>query len=60
LEDFVRYMEINLYGAVKTIQAYLQNLRKAEKSSILLVSTVAVKVGMPFHASISVAKEARD
>ncbi len=58
LEDFVRDMEINLYGAVKTIQAYLQNLKKAEKSSILLVSTVAVKVGMPFHASISAAKGA--
>jgi len=58
MEDFIRDMEINFYGAVKTIQAYLQHLKKAENSSIVLISTVAVKVGMPFHASISAAKGA--
>lgn len=53
-EDF----QINLLGAVKSIQAVLKNLQQAEQSGILLFSTVAVGKGMPFHASIAAAKGA--
>ncbi len=56
--DFTKDWEINFMGAVKTIQAFLPNLKKSENSSILLFSTVAVSMGMPFHASISSAKGA--
>ncbi len=58
-EDFLSDLEINLLGAVKAIQACLPGLKKADApASIVLFSTVAVKTGMPFHASIASAKGA--
>jgi len=56
LDDFKDDFEINVMGAVKSIQKYLDLLKKAEKPSIILFSTVAAKLGMPFHASIATAK----
>lgn len=56
IEDFRNDFEINVIGAVKTIQKYLPVLKKGTNPSIILFSTVAVKLGMPFHASIAVAK----
>tara|TARA_B110001454_G_scaffold13581_1_gene12308 strand:- start:416 stop:1099 length:684 start_codon:yes stop_codon:yes gene_type:complete len=58
LDDFREDFEINVIGAVKTIQHYLPSLKKGNKPSILLFSTVAAKLGMPFHASIAAAKSA--
>ncbi|NNK19404.1 MAG: SDR family oxidoreductase [Maribacter sp.] len=56
LDDFRADFEINVLGAVKAIQKYLPQLKKGENPSILLFSTVASKLGMPFHASIATAK----
>jgi 3-oxoacyl-[acyl-carrier protein] reductase len=56
VDDFRNDFEINVIGAVKTIQKYLPALKKGTNPSIVLFSTVAVKLGMPFHASIAVAK----
>ena len=56
IEDFKNDFEINVIGAVKTIQKYLPNLKKGVDPSIILFSTVAVKLGMPYHASIATAK----
>jgi len=56
LDDFREDFEINVLGAVKTIQTYLIALKKGSKPSILLFSTVASKLGMPYHASIATAK----
>ncbi len=56
LEDFKDDFNINVLGAVKVIQMYLPLLKKGTNPSILLFSTVAVKLGMPFHASIATAK----
>lgn len=56
IEDFRNDFEINVIGAVKTIQKYLPVLKKGTNPSIVLFSTVAVKLGMPFHASIATAK----
>ncbi|MBF2707638.1 SDR family NAD(P)-dependent oxidoreductase [Flavobacterium soyangense] len=56
IDDFRKDFEINVIGAVKTIQKYLPVLRKGINPSIVLFSTVAVKLGMPFHASIATAK----
>lgn len=56
IDDFRSDFEINVIGAVKTIQKYLPVLKKGTNPSILLFSTVAVKLGMPFHASIATAK----
>jgi NAD(P)-dependent dehydrogenase (short-subunit alcohol dehydrogenase family) len=56
VDDFRNDFEINVIGAVKTIQKYLPVLKKGNKPSIVLFSTVAAKLGMPFHASIATAK----
>ncbi|MBP4141777.1 SDR family oxidoreductase [Flavobacterium sp. P4023] len=56
IDDFRTDFEINVIGAVKTIQKYLPVLKKGNNPSIVLFSTVAAKLGMPFHASIATAK----
>lgn len=56
LNDFKNDFEINVIGAVKAIQKYLPLIKNGNKPSILLFSTVAAKLGMPFHASVAAAK----
>ena len=56
VEDFRTDFEINVIGAVKAIQKYLQKNKKGIDPSIVLFSTVAVKLGMPYHASIAASK----
>ncbi|WP_366184476.1 SDR family oxidoreductase [Flavobacterium ovatum] len=58
LDDFRHDFEVNVIGAIKTIQKYLPVLKKGNKPSILLFSTVAVKLGMPYHASVAASKAA--
>lgn len=58
LAAFREDLEINVLGAIKSIQASLKALKKNPGSSILLFSTVAVAQGMPFHSSIAAAKGA--
>lgn len=58
LAAFRDELEINLIGAVKSIQAGLKSLKKNPGSSIVLFSTVAVGQGMPFHSGIAAAKGA--
>jgi NAD(P)-dependent dehydrogenase (short-subunit alcohol dehydrogenase family) len=60
LDDFRNDFEINVIGAVRAIKKYLNLLKKSESASILLFSTVATKLGMPYHASVSVAKSGID
>tara|TARA_B000000475_G_scaffold215650_1_gene177968 strand:+ start:656 stop:1342 length:687 start_codon:yes stop_codon:yes gene_type:complete len=55
-EDFINDFNINVIGAIKTVKAYLNNLKKGNDPSLLFFSTVAVSQGMPFHSSVSVAK----
>lgn len=56
LDEFRADFEINVIGAVKAIQHFLPSLKKGAQPSILLFSTVASKLGMPFHASVAAAK----
>ena len=56
IEDFRNDFEINVIGAVKVIQKYARVMKDSQHPSIVLFSTVAVKLGMPFHASIATAK----
>lgn len=58
IDDFKNDYNINVIGAVKAIQKYLPLLKNGNNPNILLFSTVATKLGMPFHASISAAKSA--
>jgi NAD(P)-dependent dehydrogenase (short-subunit alcohol dehydrogenase family) len=45
-------------GAVEVLQTYLPNLKKGQHPSVVLLSSVAAQTGLPFHASISMAKAA--
>jgi len=57
-EHFLEELEINALGAVQTLQANLKLLQQAPSASVVLFSTVAVQSGMPYHASIAMAKGA--
>lgn len=57
LDDFRSDFEINVIGAVRIIQHYIKQLRNSN-SSVVLFSTVATKLGMPFHASVAASKSA--
>ncbi len=58
LETFRSDLELNLIGAIKTLQIILTRLQESPSSSIIFYSTVAVKTGMPFHSSVSSSKSA--
>ncbi|MDC8104577.1 SDR family NAD(P)-dependent oxidoreductase [Chryseobacterium sp. PTM-20240506] len=58
IDEFKNDFEINVIGAVKVIQKLLPNLKKSESASIVLFSSVAAKLGMPFHSSIAASKNA--
>jgi NAD(P)-dependent dehydrogenase (short-subunit alcohol dehydrogenase family) len=58
IEDFREEYEINFLGAVHFIQHALNGLKNGDQPSVVLFSTVAVQMGMPYHTSIASAKGA--
>lgn len=56
--EFNSDLSINVLGAVSCTQTYLPNLKKSESPSIVFISSVAARVGLPFHSSIAMAKSA--
>jgi NAD(P)-dependent dehydrogenase (short-subunit alcohol dehydrogenase family) len=58
IDDFKSDFDINVLGAVKAIQKYLPALKNGNNPSVVLFSTVAAKLGMPFHASVAASKSA--
>jgi NAD(P)-dependent dehydrogenase (short-subunit alcohol dehydrogenase family) len=57
-EDFVNDYQLQVVGAVKVLQAVLPHLKKANNTSIVLFSTVAVQTGFNFHSVVSSSKGA--
>ncbi|MES2748596.1 MAG: SDR family oxidoreductase [Bacteroidota bacterium] len=57
-DAFESDLQINFIGIVKVIQAILPNLTASNQSSIVLFSSVAASMGMPFHTSVAAAKGA--
>lgn len=57
-ESFVDDFRLQVLGAIKIIQQLLPNLKKGNKPSILLFSTVAVQHGFNFHSQVAVSKGA--
>lgn len=57
-ETFTEDMEINFHSLVRVVHGLLPKLKNAEQASLVFFSTVAVKVGMPFHTSVAAAKGA--
>ena len=56
LETFKRDMDINFFSLVKVVKHIMPLM--AEGASMVFFSTVAVKMGMPFHTSVAAAKGA--
>jgi len=57
-DDFLNDYQINVLGAVKVLQWAIKPLKRTNQSSVVLLSSVAVRQGLPFHASIASAKGA--
>ncbi|KXN99989.1 oxidoreductase [Aequorivita aquimaris] len=57
-ETFCEDMELNFHALVRVVHGLLHKLKNAEATSLVFFSTVAVKVGMPFHTSVAAAKGA--
>lgn len=57
-ESFEKEMNLNFFGLVRTVQGILDNLKRSSQPSLVFFSTVAVKVGMPFHTNVAAAKGA--
>ncbi len=57
-ESFESDLQINFISLVKVIQSILPNLIASEQSSIVVFSSVAASMGMPFHTSVAAAKGA--
>lgn len=57
-ESFETDLQVNFISLVKVIQSVLPNLVASEQSSIVVFSSVAASMGMPFHTSVAAAKGA--
>jgi NAD(P)-dependent dehydrogenase (short-subunit alcohol dehydrogenase family) len=57
-KDFEEEMNLNFLSLVKVVHGIMPKLKKAENASLVFFSTVAVKVGLPFHTSGAAAKGA--
>ena len=57
-EDFLSDFQLNVLGAARVIQLALKPLKSATGASIVLLSSVAARTGMPYHTSIAAAKGA--
>ncbi len=58
LEEFEADMQLNFFSLVKVVKNLIPKLKNSEQASLVFFSTVAVKVGMPYHTSVAAAKGA--
>lgn len=55
-DDFLNDFRLNVLGAAQIIQTSVKQLKNSGGSSIVLISTVAAKIGLPYHASVAASK----
>lgn len=58
IESFQEEMQLNFFSLVKVVQGILPKLKNSDQASLVFFSTVAVKLGMPFHTSVAASKAA--
>lgn len=58
IDVFRSDMELNFLSMVKTVHQVMEHFKRSEQASLVFFSTVAVKVGMPYHTSVAAAKGA--
>ena len=56
--DYAHDYNLQVVGAIKTIQAVVSKLKNTENAAILLFSTLAVQTGLPCHTQVSASKGA--
>ncbi len=56
--DFISDYNLQVVGAIKTIQAVAPKLKNSDNAAIILFSTVAVQVGLSFHSQVAASKGA--
>ncbi|ANQ52103.1 SDR family oxidoreductase [Flammeovirga sp. MY04] len=56
-EEYIKDLQLHVFGAVKVIRENLNALRKGN-ASIVLYSTIAVQSGFKFHSSVAISKGA--
>src|SRR6476620_7001077 len=57
-EDFTADFNVNFLNMVKVLQLVMPNLLIANNPAIVLFSSVAAAVGLPFHTSVAASKGA--
>lgn len=57
-EEFETDFALNVSGAVKILQLVLPRLKKSDQASVIFFSTVAVQLGLNFHAQVAASKGA--
>jgi NAD(P)-dependent dehydrogenase (short-subunit alcohol dehydrogenase family) len=57
-QDFIHDFQLNTVGAIKVIQSVLPQLKKSEAGSVVLFSSVAAQIGLPFHTQVATSKGA--
>jgi len=55
-QDLLDDFNVNVLGAFKFLKAYQNNLRESDGASVVLFSSVAAQIGMPYHTSIGISK----
>lgn len=58
INNFEEDLSLNFLKMVEILQKILPHLQKSEQSSIVLFSSVAASMGMPFHTSVAASKSA--
>jgi NAD(P)-dependent dehydrogenase (short-subunit alcohol dehydrogenase family) len=57
-EDFTSDFNLQVGGLIKVLQATQSALKKSAFASVVVFSTIAVQVGLPFHSQVSASKGA--
>jgi NAD(P)-dependent dehydrogenase (short-subunit alcohol dehydrogenase family) len=57
-DDFTNDFNLQVVGAIRVIQSVISKLKSTENASIILFSTIAVQIGIPFHSQVSTSKGA--
>ena len=57
-EDFLGDFNLQVGGLIKVLQYAFPALKKSEHAAVVVFSTVAVQLGLPFHSQVSASKGA--
>ena len=57
-EDFLSDFNLQVGGLIKVLQYAFSALKKSEHAAVVVFSTVAVQLGLPFHSQVSASKGA--